>query len=611
MLRYPTVSSLGQPSILFHSSKRSELAQVKALLDKGPTEWVRSMTYFRLLNAYFELLLPASTELTAILPQGSELFLALAIDFWLDMSRVVRRNFQQVESIRAKQLGSPSQAAKSAGAHPGPLETVFVDSGDVGHWSMLTLQCIYFMVHRMVKTASLAGDMETLQAAYLKQKSIDGRSSSAGIKSSQTAAVYYLPHAFLLFQVSFYENLKLMFSKGHVLETSKFYLIVESWLLYIQPWKSNKEPKYTPKWRAYIVANFHFYTTLFTLYLRSTARMDLATSRSLTSNEFILLDLLERVLGVFDEEVVDLLEEIHCSVFQKLRSQVEIASTPLKNALGKGDQQGLTLAELEVAVAHHFDIHPDSSIASLADAGLVFYRYHSRDACKVIVESVFTLTEPMQKDFMTALYEYMFGAEGPDLPTRKAQSVIRCLTEVLGIVDPVVLVNRRKFSKLSSSESADVDRTSPDNKLTDVGRRQIMSGERKCSKSFVHYRGDQMDRPLHCQEWRHLARLLIQASKALNHRWQLPKDSSSASLSWKDVYFICRRNIWTAHKVLGNCFRINLRVLADVRVALVLVLYFLRLVHKWRAISSLTFFFAGCLFATLSYLQYNSYFVVG
>ena len=568
------------------------------------------MTYFRLLHAYLELLFPPPSEVAAALPQGSELFLALAVDFWLDSSRVVRRNFHQLETIRAKHAGSPAQSVKQTGqsCHPGPLETVFVDSGDVGHWSMLSLQSVYFLLHRLVKNPSLAEEMESLQAAYFKQRSLI-RSSSLGVVNTP-APVHFLPHTFLILQVTLYENLKLIFSKGHVIETTKFYLAVETWLLYIQPWKSSKDSSYTEKWKAYVVSNFHFYTTLLTLYLRSTARMDLATSRDLNSNEFILLDSLERVVNVFSEDLVDLIESIHSAVFQRLREQVELASTPMKNP-SKNNLTGLTPSETEVAVAHHFDIYPDPSIVSLADAGLVFYRYHARDACKVIVESVYTLTEPTQKDFLRSLHEYIFGPEGPDLPTKKAEQIISALTERLAIVDPIVLVNRKKFSKLSSREAIDVDRNAYDYKLTDTGRRQIFKGERKCSKAFVDYRGDQMDRPLNCNEWRHLAKLLVHVSKSINQRWQLPKDSSFSNLTWKELYFMCRKNIWNSHTILRDCFRINCRALADIRIAFILVLYILRLLHRLGAITSLTFFLIACSFATLSYLQLNSYFVVG
>jgi hypothetical protein len=107
---------------------------------------------------------------------------------------------------------------------------------------------------------------------------------------------------------------------GPNFDWENYSLSVKIWLLWLQPWRAvppsrargsrmGRSGKYTERWRSYVSANLHFYTTLFTLFLKTMSQIDnIGNSERECAG---LFSLLSEVLDVFsDPMLVDLIEAL-------------------------------------------------------------------------------------------------------------------------------------------------------------------------------------------------------------------------------------------------------------------------------------------------------------
>ena len=79
-----------------------------------------------------------------------------------------------------------------------------------------------------------------------------------------------------------------------------YFLAVDIWLMYIQPWSKQSKKGYEEKWRPYVVANYHFYTTLLILYLKSVKDFDISAYSTSESDLEVVKEHLERLRIVCD-----------------------------------------------------------------------------------------------------------------------------------------------------------------------------------------------------------------------------------------------------------------------------------------------------------------------
>jgi hypothetical protein len=630
LLKYPLASVECGHDTGSSAAKASSLSATKSALEKGPLVWARSNMYFYLLNSYLELLFPQPSDenLALHLPEGSELFMALAVDFWLDNSRVIKRNVPLSEEIKLKGVVASAYSSASLpfrhhqhiDTYPSPLESLLIDDADISgrSWTVMSLKSSLFLVTWLVQDKSLLHHCKSLPLVHhLRKPSSSGALAQISSHGAQSSIKFYLPHSLRILQSPLFENVKLIFIKGDVIDATKFYMAVEILLVYIQPWKAQDEAAYSLKWRNYVISNFHFYTTLLVLLLRSFSRMNLSTMSNVQSNGYIMMDLLERVLCVFTSDLNNLLDEILISTFLRLNNQpTSAAMTPLKTVANSSRADGLAAldeAEIDAAFAHHLDMFPDPNVIMCADAGLVNVRYQAREASKIIIESLYVSSEPLvHPNIFSRVYHYLFGAENqvPEAALKRSKNIIVMLTEVLCVVDPSILSNRKKANKNSQLDTLDADRNPLSHRLTDMGRQQILSGQKKCSKSAVQFRGDQMDRPPTSMEWKHLAQTLVNISKQWNTYLKLPLESSFTTQTWREVYLACLKNIHLTPDFLQKAFRINLRIFADIRITFILVLQILRFLHRVNIIGSLSLLLLATAFLTISYLKFNAYFLI-
>eukprot|EP01032_Pedospumella_encystans_P010074 gene10074-11805_t len=390
MLRYPTTSHTllaphsTVPEFMSSSAQNGgRFNPLDTLHNRGPGAWMRGLPYLALLNEYFKLYLPidgsnrsstndsyrnnnngaagdsantplasnstgASTrnlvEQTALEAQHAQLFVHLAVAYWVDCALVLRREHGQLGLWR-RLLTNVSSGLTDINAaagmhlgerpHPSPVEVVLVDSASL-RWTVASMQCTYLLVVRvladpqLLERISLLSDRPDLQpfaAAALNRRTPaqSGARSSAGLFGNTNNSLLEGPQShWQVLQRPLYEMLRTIFNHGESasVDPQVVSLATEVWLLYLQPWaarpicngntgilptRSSNLGVYSSEWKPFIAANLHFYTTLFASYMR------LVSQRSLSVSEqegYHHLFMLERVLQVFTPTLVSVLDEL-------------------------------------------------------------------------------------------------------------------------------------------------------------------------------------------------------------------------------------------------------------------------------------------------------------
>ena len=658
MLKYPLTAPARRVNVsdgFGHLSKPLTPSLLHKEFEKGASHWVRNVTYFNLLHTYLELLFPLSQTSASLsvedmairkLPDGSEFFLSIAVDFWLDTSRIIKRNFPLADALktnygslslnRMASLSNTSSHQQLHATHPSPMDTLLIDDGaavGTSQWTVLSLQAAYLFISRILQQKSLNAQLDYLQKAYAQHKSSNARSSRVSLNqlsspSSSTndkaSSVRYLPHAMLVFQSPMFENLKWIFNKANTIDPSLFICAAELWLLVLEPWKANggespsSSSSYSVQWRSYIVAYFHFYTTLLAVFLRSISKMDLVPSSPHSVEDAALLLLLEKLLTVFTPALNDLLEDIISGVYQRLRNVHSTSSNAAEKEESSSVARSIRISECDVAASHHWEMFPDLSIVDRNDVGLVSVKLNAHNECKIIVESlIYRSHSPAKATGIWSVFNDWGGtsSEGKvkDIVRKSSANVVRMITEVLCIVDASVLTQvQSAASKERRIEDvlSDADRIEQTSKLTALGRNQIVTGARKCSKTSLRFQGDQMLRPFMSTEWRVLARYLVDISVHFNNKWNLPADSSYTNSTWAELCRLCMKDRRLVPTLLRKSYRVNLRPLADIwAVGLVLTL-FLRTFLYCRLVSTPFFLLLVTLIVAISYVKSNAFFRV-
>jgi hypothetical protein len=138
------------------------------------------------------------------------------------------------------------------------------------------LQCVYLLVEHVLRDPNLAEDYEKIQRGEVNLQH-DTRYSKVTADQS-----FVCPRAIQTIQQPLFDLIRTTFIHKSLFGCvdgsfiDHFCLVVEVWLLYIQPWKfmaNNREyDKYI--WRPYVLANLHFYTTLHAIFIRFVSELD-------------------------------------------------------------------------------------------------------------------------------------------------------------------------------------------------------------------------------------------------------------------------------------------------------------------------------------------------
>jgi hypothetical protein len=156
------------------------------------------------------------------LSEKGEFFVRMATEFWMDGNvLIIRREHVQARRQKLMKAGhNPSLLS-----HPPPTEIILLDNS-VNLPFTNTVQCMYLLVERLLKEPSLA--ME-----YSKLMSYNSELHSREEPLSCPPCINFI-------QQPLFDMIRLIFSRGQSISQENFSLVVELWLLYLQPWVLEK-----------------------------------------------------------------------------------------------------------------------------------------------------------------------------------------------------------------------------------------------------------------------------------------------------------------------------------------------------------------------------------
>jgi len=655
---------------------------------------------------------PQALAGTATGPSRSlELFLSLCSCELMQRAVVARRSFALVAQ-NFPQRAHLFQYNEWGGAlHPSPLTVVVLNvdseasSGSVNGtppWcpTVDCLQATYLLVKRALTagrdtTADLATHFERASSGPMKQhleqlcsQQRGGYSAMHGSSGRLVGAVSSLwcekdrdrgdarfvnaspswcgTLGLQRLQQPLFDLLRSIFFHASLVPHATLCHAIELWLMAVQPWKHsgdrNGGSSYSEVWRPYVVANFHFYTTLLCLLMQTLSgatglgrqlNYSVKDADSLRLINYVDAALSQLFGGSAGKDLLNLLDACGSGLRDLLRSCAGLVvatggnhsycaspNTSLHTAVADDESDGISPVECFVLASHHRLFYPDAAVLTdLADCGVLV---SIAGTCSVFVGKFYEIlaslraaygisaaagTEGRRDDhWMENLLRSLVGV-GPvdseagkvvaldknsqrlDAVARNMAGVLRYGEKEVGSYDQYEAVCIAAAAPARSAQSPnsevsfmrrhrvvdahlpasyfdnDVDRDLA-GRVTAVGRAQLIGGKRRCVKALVRAAGDGLDLPLGMCEVRWLTRLLVSWSKAINARYALPLQQEYAIVSWEDCYYF----LFFYHSptnsratqglpwldrwlqiptAVGNGFRVNLRWIGNLRVAIV------------------------------------------
>ena len=244
LVRYPTVMDnvfMTNPYTinLNQGNRNSTLPTEKSVVHTlrsrlGSQAWVSRVPFLRILMKHIEHFIPlsdpSSSPLKAVdgriafkkLSEKGEFFARMATEFWMDGNvLIIRREHVQARRQKLMKAGhNPSLLS-----HPPPTEIILLDNS-VNLPFTNTVQCMYLLVERLLKEPSLV--ME-----YSKLMSYNSELHSREEPLSCPPCINFI-------QQPLFDMIRLIFSRVQSISQENFSLVVELWLLYLQPWVLEK-----------------------------------------------------------------------------------------------------------------------------------------------------------------------------------------------------------------------------------------------------------------------------------------------------------------------------------------------------------------------------------
>jgi hypothetical protein len=303
---------------------------------------------------------------------------------------------------------------------------------------------------------------------------------------------------------------------------------------------------FTHQWEAYVAANLHFYTVPLAIFLRRAKELFICFMEAEFSCS---LALVQRVLRCYPEPIVKILTSVLSSKTDTMTRG--IVSWHVQN------------------LGPYYPLDDGNLVSCQADAmdlvEYIFARYEGR------VRNM-TVIDHLKKRVGKLRFGQRLSEEG------NLQSILSQLKCIVGLpqeyqVSMNMTPKQSRWSWFSlygkSSVPSQIDLTgperTPDGLLTDLGRRQIATGTRKCSPFDVRYIGDPMLAPYCSYEIPALVDLAIALSTYVNGKLGfVPKHSFLDEKSRKEEDMLSK-NIREMKLYNATVFRFNLRFLADYR----------------------------------------------
>ncbi|CAH0479372.1 unnamed protein product [Peronospora belbahrii] len=496
--------------------------------------------------------------------KASNLFLHILIEFWLRQNLISFSDEPAGASTvspgvfcslpPSNQLVSPFASVYTSTSYMAPSDDLL---------SSLLLTIVYLL-------------SDSFFPAPLAEEST-GRSQGGTSGMVVGSGGVYLSRSVTMLRPPLYAFFRLVFSRAPIgLSPTAFLAITDVWLAYIQPWHclswiKSKEPVtadsesrteretltgYSPLWESYVLANYHFYTTLLGAFVERAKELDFSAGDERN------LQIIERVMSVYNSDLLALLRQasLHlekCQPFampysfnRRARSGSFSSSSKTKPIAG----DTLTATQAHVLTFYCKSLGIECTPVPLHD------NFH-RDAERLF-DKLWTAAAASASTMMSVHSPAIFRASNTktvDKVTAQVQRLSRMLRLIFEISDAYVASTAHARSS-SAATGGGLESFAPSrNKdlphlLSQEGVYQLQHGMRLCSTDMAQYVGDPMLSPICSYEVVWLVRLSYKVSTWLN-----------AQFGFENPYHGKRfeDNLYVDPASPFVCFRFNFRFLAS------------------------------------------------
>ena len=466
-----------------------------------------------------------------------------------------------------------------------------------------TMQCIYMLVHHcMTRMTADFLEREIHYQTTQQQKYSSHRRGDLLLDSLP------IPYTMMAMQQPLFDLLRVIF-KADSIDREVFVLAVQVWHLWITPWRrtnrqvgrsSNERSKmknlealksvvtesvlkdavaYDAKtWEYYVATNFHFYSTLFVLFLQSpTLTRDIA----ITSNVDGVV-VLSKTLNLFSGPLLMTIDYLNKGY--ALAQRDKGCSFCLSDMSDAHELNGLLR---DVITLQDRQLFPGLSFHE--SRAVVDFRRLTRSQSKSVIEILRGRGSGVEElgfleSGMRSLIDSMMTLCGIPVTVLSADrfhdlkriettlAEISCLraSDLIGLgVRPsgdskTVEHDAERVSELSGSSSEL-------GTLTPRGKSQILHGMRVCDRASIAYRKDPMSRPFLSTDLNFAVKYLVRMSKSWNDCLDLPACKDSVYLSWsqlvaREIYrYESKHGACTRHAVVRILYNSYLRFLMTCR----------------------------------------------
>ncbi|CAI5714368.1 unnamed protein product [Hyaloperonospora brassicae] len=521
------------------SAAKSRQSNWRMYNKDGVAALTRGNPYSVLLLQYLRAFLPdtnrgVKSRFHGKLLKDSNLFLHIMIEFWLR---------QNLISFSDEPVGASSEAPGDCQPPPpsntlvSPFAAVYTSTSYMAPsddlLSSLLLAIIYLLSDSFFP-APLAGDATS-----------GSQGGGTGMIAGSGGA--YLSRSVTMLRPPLYALFRLVFSRAPIgLSPRAFMAIVDVWLAYIQPWHcrswmDSRDPTtaclgsradeatqtgYTPVWESYVLANYHFYTTLLGTFVERAKELDFSAGDERN------LEIVDRVMSVYNADLLALLRRasLHLEKCQPfaipfgLNRGVSRPRTDTSLKTKSTADVSLTATQAHVLTFYCKSLGIECTPVPLHDS---FHRDAERLFDKLWAAVATSASTTSSSADLYQNVSAVFRAsdtKADDEVVEQVQRLSRMLRRVFEISDAYVASTAHsRLSATGTGGGVESFAPSRDKKLPHLLSRegvfQLQHGMRLCSADTAQYIGDPMLSPICSYEVVWLVRLSYRVSTWLNAKF--------------------------------------------------------------------------------------------
>ncbi|KAG2788846.1 hypothetical protein PC116_g8065 [Phytophthora cactorum] len=506
----------------------------------GVTALTRGNPYNVLLLQYLRAFLPDSnrgvkSRFHGKLLKDSNLFLHILIEFWLRQNLISFSDEPVGASTAAPGVIRPPPPANMPVS---PFASVYTSTSYMAPSDDLLSSLLLTIIHLL---------SDSFFPAPLAEDSSGSQGGAGGMVVGSGGV--YLSRSVTILRPPLYAFFRLVFSRAPIgLSPTAFLAITDVWLAYIQPWHcrswieskdlattadQDTMPGYTLEWESYVLANYHFYTTLLGAFVERAKELDFSAGDERN------LQIVDRVLSVYNADLLALLRRasLHLeksqpfampfsfnrsSNFTRTRSGSFGSSSKSKTAAG----DALTATQAHVLTFYCKSLGIECTPVPLhdsfhRDAERLFDKLWAAAATAAATSSTSSVHSPADLYQNVSAVFRASSSKTVDKVAEQVQRLSRMLRRVFEISDAYVASTAHSRSS-SAATGGGLESFAPSRDknlphlLSREGVFQLQYGMRLCSPDTAEYIGDPMLSPICSFEVAWLVRLSYKVSTWLN-----------------------------------------------------------------------------------------------